>query len=405
MLEKLNKFFVDTMGLTPEYWLYILLGVVALAFFVSVIAGFAGGDFVKIKKLMNAVVKNPSTAVASMKKMPVSVKNQYRRARVSGVKPSDLVTENDCVTVPYARSLASKIWLVTLVATVLCAAIGFFVCYAMDYASLSGVAGLAEAVEGDGETPPAAVVPAVYSAPALVALTVLIAGGIFTFIGAVVGCGVKSGALKTYAKFARALDGDAPVPAAPGMNGAAAQTVAGGADRASEQPQFVNAEPQYAQAEDPTPVYAETPMYAEPQAQYVEPEPIAAEPVIAAEPQESEEELRRRAREEALAQAKAQQAAAQQAAIQQQAAQQAQAQAQAQAAQQQAQPAAPSSADDVIAQIEKINREGAPRETMREVATLLQKERAKPENKTPEQQRKLNEALSKLLKAMAASKK
>ena len=404
MLEKLNKFFVDTMGLTPEYWLYILLGVVALAFFVSVIAGFAGGDFVKIKKLMNAVVKNPSTAVASMKKMPVSVKNQYRRARVSGVKPSDLVTENDCVTVPYARSLASKIWLVTLVATVLCAAIGFFVCYAMDYASLSGVAGLAEAVEGDGETPPAAVVPAVYSAPALVALTVLIAGGIFTFIGAVVGCGVKSGALKTYAKFARALDGDAPVSAA-SMNGAAAQTVAGGADRASEQPQFVNAEPQYAQAEDPTPVYAETPMYAEPQAQYVEPEPIAAEPVIAAEPQESEEELRRRAREEALAQAKAQQAAAQQAAIQQQAAQQAQAQAQAQAAQQQAQPAAPSSADDVIAQIEKINREGAPRETMREVATLLQKERAKPENKTPEQQRKLNEALSKLLKAMAASKK
>ncbi len=395
MLEKLNKFFVDTMGLTPEYWLYILLGVVALAFFVSVIAGFAGGDFVKIKKLMNAVVKNPSTAVASMKKMPVSVKNQYRRARVSGVKPSDLVTENDCVTVPYARSLASKIWLVTLVATVLCAAIGFFVCYAMEYASLSGVAGLAEAVEGDGETPPAAVVTAVYSAPALVALTVLIAGGIFTFIGAVVGCGVKSGALKTYAKFARALDGDAPVSAA-SMNGAAAQTVAGGADRASEQPQFVNAEPQYAQAEDPTPVYAETPMYAEPQAQYVEPEPVAAEPVIAAEPQESEEELRRRAREEALAQAKAQQAAMQQKAAQQ---------AQAQAAQQQAQTAAPSSADDVIAQIEKINREGAPRETMREVATLLQKERAKPENKTPEQQRKLNEALSKLLKAMAASKK
>ena len=62
-----------------------------------------------------------------------------------------------------------------------------------------------------------------------------------------------------------------------------------------------------------------------------------------------------------------------------------------------------SSADDVIARIEKIDREGAPRETMREVATLLQKERAKPENKTPEQQKKLNEALSKLLKAMSAA--
>lgn len=59
--------------------------------------------------------------------------------------------------------------------------------------------------------------------------------------------------------------------------------------------------------------------------------------------------------------------------------------------------------DDVIAQIEKIDRDGAPRETMREVAQLLQRERNKPENKTPEQQRRLNEALSKLLKAMSAA--
>lgn len=79
------------------------------------------------------------------------------------------------------------------------------------------------------------------------------------------------------------------------------------------------------------------------------------------------------------------------------------AQAQAQAQAQTAAPAGTSSADDVIARIEKIDREGAPRETMREVATLLQKERAKPENKTPEQQKKLNEALSKLLKAMSAA--
>ena len=67
------------------------------------------------------------------------------------------------------------------------------------------------------------------------------------------------------------------------------------------------------------------------------------------------------------------------------------------------QSAGPSSADEVIARIEQIDRDGAPRETMREVASLLQKERQKPENKTPEQQKKLNEALSKLLKAMSAA--
>ena len=61
------------------------------------------------------------------------------------------------------------------------------------------------------------------------------------------------------------------------------------------------------------------------------------------------------------------------------------------------------SAENVIEQIEQIDRNGAPLPVMKEVAMLLQKERAKPENKTPEQQKKLNEALSKLLKAMSAA--
>ena len=40
-----------------------------------------------------------------------------------------------------------------------------------------------------------------------------------------------------------------------------------------------------------------------------------------------------------------------------------------------------------------------------EIRDIIIKERAKPENKTPEQQKKLNEALSKLLKAMSAANK
>ena len=60
--------------------------------------------------------------------------------------------------------------------------------------------------------------------------------------------------------------------------------------------------------------------------------------------------------------------------------------------------------EDVVARIDRISREGAPLSVMREVALLLQQERAKPENKTPEQQRRLNEALSKLLKAMSVNR-
>ena len=62
-------------------------------------------------------------------------------------------------------------------------------------------------------------------------------------------------------------------------------------------------------------------------------------------------------------------------------------------------------AEDVIARIDKISTEGASLPAMKEVAMLLQKERNKPENKNPEQQKRLNEALSKLLRAMSAAQK
>ena len=80
------------------------------------------------------------------------------------------------------------------------------------------------------------------------------------------------------------------------------------------------------------------------------------------------------------------------------------AQAQAQAQYSQASSISPSAAE-VISRINAIEANGASRETMREVATLLQKERAKPENKTPEAQKRLNEALGKLLKAMSGATK
>ena len=64
-----------------------------------------------------------------------------------------------------------------------------------------------------------------------------------------------------------------------------------------------------------------------------------------------------------------------------------------------------STADEIVARIDAIERDGATRDAMRDVAMQLQKERAKPENKTPERVKQLNDALSRLLKAMSGAKK
>lgn len=389
MLKSLDKLFTETLKISADVWLYILLAVVAVAFLVPLLMGLLSGEFTKIKSQMRGIVSQPNTAVDGMKKMPVSVKTLYKNARMSGLRPSVYVTENACVTEPYKRSLISKVWIITFVATVVCAAIGYFVAPLALQAELANSgAGDAESLEEAVEAVSAVTTNAIYLVPLIVSLV----GGILTMIGGIVGKLALGGAVNTYAQFARAIDvgGAASAP-----DGADQGTV--GASYAAPQQQMF--EPQQASAE---PMYGEPQMADEPQQAVVESEPVYAEPqmadepVITVAPQESDEEIRRRAREEALAQARAQQEAQAQAA--------ARARAQAQAAQAaQAAPTGSSSVDDVVARIEQISRDGAPRETMREVATLLQKERAKPENKTPEQQKKLNEALSKLLKAMSAS--
>lgn len=377
MLDFLNKLFAEQLKLSADMWLILLMAVMLVAFAVSLIAGLVGGAFNKIKGNMKRAVQKPNTAVVQMKNMPASVKNLYKTARMTNAKPSALVTQQVCVDEPFKHSFVSKIWLVTLVATLICA-------------PLSGMLPLFSEAKTAADAVLAA--KAVYLSP----IFLYILGGLLTMVGGIIGKVVYGGAVKTYGKFAPVIDGDQHAAADPAQPAYEQQATY---NAQTYEPQAAYAEPQAAYAEPQAEVYNEQPMYAEPQAAYgnatAYDEPVA---VMADAPQESDEEIRRRAREEAIAQAKAQQAAAQ-----------AQAQSAAQAQAQQAQQAKPaggsSSADDVIAQIEKISREGAPRETMRDVATLLQKERAKPENKTPEQQKRLNEALSKLLKAMSAATK
>ncbi|MCM1368344.1 MAG: hypothetical protein NC184_06020 [Roseburia sp.] len=406
MIKSLEKLFTETLKISSDVWMFVLLGIVAVAFIVSLVVGLVSGDFAKIKGNMRGVVSQPNAAVEGMKKMPVSVRTLYKNARLSGIKPSVYVTEDACVSVPYRRSLISKVWLITFIAAIVCTAIGFFVAPLALQGELARAAkdaaevateSLEEAVEAASGSSNSVSEMGVYIVPLVISLV----GGLLTLIGGIIGKIALGGAVSTYGQFARVID----------AGGAAPQE---NAQQYSEpQPQQQRFEQQnvgaQAMYEEPHhEVEAEPVVEAEPS--YAEPTGFAEEPTVVVEPQESDEEIRRRAREEAMAQARAQQAAQAQAQAQAQAharAQQAaQAQAQARAAQQaQAQTASAgsSSVDDVVARIEQISREGASRETMREVATVLQKERAKPENKTPEQQKKLNEALSKLLKAMSAS--
>ena len=451
MLEQLNKLFTETVKLSQDLWLYILLAVVGVTFLIALIVGLAAGEFNKTKSLMKRVVAQPSSAVACMKQMPPVVKKEYKRARMANVEPSAFVTEADCVDRPYARSLVSKIWLVTLIATIVCAAIGFFVAPLAAQSALAAEAenGSEPAIEvlaegdeegtgdasgeeggeqGGGETVKPLDPLVLANATFIMPMVILAVGGLLTLIGGIVGVGARSGAHGIYAKFAVALDGSAPGAQ---QEAQPQQNAYGGDNGQGAQQVYAEAQPMYA---EPQEAYAEAqPMYGEPQQAYAEAQPMYGEPQgyaeqpVYEEPQQqpvfatpvqdmnqpSEEEMRKRARDEAIARARAEQeaqqaaqaAARQQAAAQQQAAQAAAAQAAArqQAPQTAAQSAGSSSADEVIARIEQIDREGAPRETMREVAALLQKERQKPENKTPEQQKKLNEALSKLLKAMSAA--
>lgn len=378
MLKTLYELFSKQLSLAPDIWLFAMLGVVAVAFVITLIVGLVSGEFAKTKSVMKLAVAKPATALAALKKLPASVKTQYKNARMGNIKPSVLLTKQVCVDEPYKRSFISKLWRVTLIATVFAAAMAWCLIplakSAVDFGSLESAEDLvaAQVAAAQQQT-------YMFIAP----LVVLIVGGLLTVIGGLIGRGAYSGAVKLYGKFMPVIDGDQRAVEA-------GQAYSEPQKNVYEEAQHVYAEPQAAYAEPQT-------AYAEPQPVYAEPQTTYAEPQAVVTPQqESEEDFRRRAREEALARAREQQA---------------QAQAQAQqaqpvyAAQAQQATSGSSSADAVIARINQIEREGATREVMREVATQLQKERAKPENKTPDRQKQLNDALSKLLKAMSGAKK
>lgn len=255
-----------------------------------------------------------------------------------------------------------------------------------------------------------------------VALVALV-GGILTLVAAAVSSATFKGGKRTYVKFTETLDllsaqSGTQSESAPASEEIRMNENAQTEEVVYEQPEtYASYEQPATEAEGPAAEYA-TPVYEQPE--------YAAEPAVEADgptPEEIEAE-RAAAREEALKAQRAEQeeiarrqeaekAAAAQRRLEELRAQreaQLKARREAQAQQNasvhaQAQTEPSVGAEDVIARIDRISAEGAPLPAMKEVAMLLQKERNKPENKTPEQQKRLNEALAKLLRAMSAAQK
>ena len=372
------------------------LGIVAVVFVLGVVFAL-GGDLGKFKKVAKKFIKEPTlnNCNATAKELPIRARKQYKTVKQTGCKPDDAITPDACVYAPFKESAAAHMPGAVMAAGILAILFSFF---AAPFVKESAAGNL----------------NIVYVLPAVVTAGVMI----FRLAAGLVSSAILKSGMKAYNGYVgvlgKVLSG----------GGAAAHEAENGSAPAYE---HSTGEPRAFDATFDAPERITVELAEEENEVKAEPvtETVAeAETVVMAEPVEDEAAQKARARAEAMAAARAEQAAAQAAAAQaaqaaaQKAAEQAAAQAAAHATAAQAQPvhsnpapaqaatsAATSSADEVIARIETIKREGAPITTMKEVALALQKERAKPENKTPEMQRKLNEALAALLKAMSSANK
>jgi len=372
------------------------LGIVAVVFVLGVVFAL-GGDLGKFKKVAKKVIKEPTlnNCNATAKELPIRARKQYKTVKQTGCKPDDAITPDACVYAPFKESAAAHMPGAVMAAGILAILFSFFAAPLVK-----------ESAAGN--------LNIVYVLPAVVTAGVMI----FRLAAGLVSSAILKSGMKAYNRhvgvLGKVLSGGGAAAHEAGNDSAPAYEHSTGEPRAYDAtfdaPERITVE----LAEE------ENEVKAEPVTETV----AEAETVVMAEPVEDEAAQKARARAEAMAAARAEQAAAQAAAAQaaqaaaQKAAEQAAAQAAAHATAAQAQPvhsnpapaqaatsAATSSADEVIARIETIKRDGAPITAMKEVALALQKERAKPENKTPEMQRKLNEALAALLKAMSSANK
>lgn len=107
--------------------LYVALGGTLVVFLVALVIGLvSSGDLGKFKRCAHAVLKSDTAqnVNANMQRMPIKIKKQYKRAMLTGAKPSDIVSADAAVITPYANSAISKLALATLSGTLFFVAAG-----------------------------------------------------------------------------------------------------------------------------------------------------------------------------------------------------------------------------------------------------------------------------------------
>ena len=416
-------------AIEPEFLWFGLLGLLLVGFVVLLVATMGGeiGKFNKaVKYVLDNADKGDSEVRAGLEMMPSKARRLLNKALGLDVRPSEIMTKEAVVVNPYMQSMSPRLgavmMLVTWVSVVLMIVGGWML-------------------------------PASYplsTAVLLAAVTILVFGCILSLIAGAIGRKRLGKACDSYDDLIDFLEGEsndslesiAPQGSVGSSDISNDDNSVGGvgfAGRAvQDEPQN---EPQRDFGHDPEPIVYSEPTNA-PETSIVEervepdtPPPIIVTPAPSFEDRSielrREQEERRRAedarraeaaekarqkqaeeiakREELLAKAQAEKAKAQadKAAKEKEIKDKLAAQKAAKEPPKASSPTPGSNAkpEDIVARIDQISKEGAPLATMKEVALLLQQERAKPENKTPEQQRKLNEALAALLKAMSTASK
>ena len=137
-------------ALESDIWLFIALGIIALGFVASMVLTFVGGDVNKFKKAAKGFIVNPTreNAAATAQNMPVKVTRLFKRMIATDERPSEAISADSAVYAPYQATFAPKAPILMLVISVFAsllvlATVGFVaVSTGLAYAFVTAVAGL-----------------------------------------------------------------------------------------------------------------------------------------------------------------------------------------------------------------------------------------------------------------------
>jgi len=443
----MTQIFIDIISaLRYDFWFYIGLGVVVLGLIIGLVLTFVGGDVNKFKKHAKSFITNATheNASASAKLMPTKVSRAFNRHRATGERPGDAIGIDACVYAPYQATFASKAPLLVLITSIfgtLLAAAGVFISNAFAYYYPYGLVDYSSAL----------LIAVAYAA------IIALAGLLVSIIMLVISNVYYKGAVKAYNDYIDALEKlskggnyDAPalvtsMPVTQDIEPAVEDIPVAGSDSfnfgvnyattqermasTQEEGYYAPAQPQYDFSEQSQNTVEREPAVETPmqnafasEAHITQDFPVqngaatfgmanGFDPYVAATPVEPSMTIPRSAETTPVDIPKTKERQA----IDDMRERVEKARAARTSTYGPTVTKAPNgararqgvtgSADELLQKISRAIEDEAPLATLKELALKLQQERAKPENKTPEKQKKLSETQIKLMRAMTGAMK